>query len=802
MSYATQSFEGAEFVVIEGLGEQGSGSGGDEGIAVYSGSAPSGNYTPIKALLPSGASSVGVESNPQTGTIKIEAFTVQLIRTDTLAKQLLYTPTQQGLDTLSADLSTSGSSFTVSSASAGLYSAGDVVFIGNEAMRITGDSGGGTYTVSRAKWSTKAEPHEAGSVVYTRNPLWKTRRIERWVINDSGSPVQRASGQIESISGTDDGTRITIRASSVLSPASRVILNSHSPDFLKRGDSVTATVIVDRDNGNLKQLTGRINTVNVLNFNRTGQISRVFKPGSSGSNPLSKPVALQVGPALTVGIMQGVGDITFGFAPFFGTSYEVQSVEGEAYGEIVGPIHELAVVSQTMDSYLDGLGEEKVSFTRDLDYPYHPLSIIGALFLSNHARANDAAGFNVLNGFHWGAAFGDHMSIGSFLTDLYQLIEDTRWMKVDDLILGWDGEGVDPWEVAKNLARFFGFGFGTDEIGGPTIYRARPADVSDLSRFANNTVRPVRHNDDPLIAWDSVGTESYSSLVVNLGERPWGNPPVPAEFNIRGVREARSASFNKAAILDAPFISPGNASPNLINAAVMAYYSFPSLTIYAEDHERESLDYSIGAIVRLASQPMQRAGELLPWLLGRDGELTSDFDSEQFLGRLTGRHELSSARVFRLVLKLFNWRLAAAIKWRGPSAVVTANGVEGEVLTVEVQSPSVFGALSPDGDEDWFSKGDEVLLYSRNLLLDSSNPATFQVISINPGRMDLGYLGGTPTTFTGDRILRLAPYDPTSGAGYTNTVLSGIARAYAFFGNNANPVEIGDGQADGDYYGA
>lgn len=804
MSYANQEFRNDQFLVIEGLGEQGSGASGDKGLAIYSGFPPSGNYTAVQGFLPMSGASVGVESFPLLGTLKLESINVQMIRTDALAKSLLYTPDQQGLDTLSASISSLASSFTVTSGSAGLYSVGDVVFVGNEALRITADSGGGTYSVSRGVWSTRSQPHEAGHLVYTRNPFWEGRRVERWVIDENGTPRQRASGQIKAIDTDDSGTVIVVAASSILSPASRVLLNQDSPDFLERGDSVTATVFVDRDNGNLRDLSGRINTVNVLDFNRTGQISRVFKPGSSGSNPIGKPVALQVGPALTVGIMRGVGDISFGFAPFFGTSYEVEPVEGEAYGELIGPIHELAVVSQTMDRYLDGLGEAKVSFTRDLDYPYHPLSIVGALFLSNRARANDAIGFNVLNGFHWGAGFGDHMKIGTFLNDLIDLIEDTRWMKIDDLILGWDGEAEDPWKIATDLARFFGFGFGTDEVGGPTIYRTRPADVGDLAQFATNSVRPVRFRDSALVKWSSVGTESFNTVVANLGRRPWGVEPVPVTFNIRGVRETRSAQFDSRTTLEAPFMAPGNANPQILNMAVLAYYSFPSLTINVEDHERESLDYSIGAIVRLASQPMQRGGELLEWLLGSDGELTTDFDSESFLGRLTARHEEAAARVFRITMKFFNWRLASALKWRAPSAVVTENTLEGEVIVVDVQSPSVFGASAGDTDGDWFTVGDEVRFYTRSLALDPVNSDTFVVVGVASTELQIQQtgIGANPASFAGDRILRLAPFEPASGTGYENTsVLSGIDRVYVFFGNNDVPVTIGAGARAGDFYG-
>lgn len=805
MSYADQDFDGTEYVQIEGLGEQGSGSAGDDGYALFFGRVTSiGSFTELPVYLGEDGSTIGVMSMPLVGKLTMNASTFQFRRYSEVSG-LLYQQPFSERESLSADISSSSGSFTLASGSAGVFSVDDFVFIGNEVMRITGDSGGGTYTISRGKWGTDAEAHDQGSWVYTKNPYWRGRRVKRFILDENNASQLRSTEQIQRISTNSDGTRITVQTTSLLAPEAGIRLNRDSPDYLRRGDLVSADVRRSYNDGAILSIQGSIEIADVFQDDFSS-VSRVFKVGAA----LNKPTAIQVGTALTYSKVDG-NRLSFGGRPFFGTSYDVNFEDEELEGMVEGPFFEVAVVSKEMDAYLEGIGESKVSFTRDLDYPYHPLSIIAALHLSNTSTTLDTAGFNVLNGNYWGADFNALFSVGTYLTQLTNLIEKTRWMEIDDLILGWDGEPVDPWAVAFQLASFYGFGFGVDKTGGPTIYQARPVDVGEYDSAFSNQVRAKMGEEGPIIQWESAHEEAYNAVTINVGERPWGDDAVPVTVPISGTQTQRATRYSATSemVYDAPFIAPGNTQAvraYAINLAVLLHYANPRLRISVEDFERESLDYDIGEVTRLHTLPQQRGGETLAWLLDSDGEETTNASDIAFTGRLVGRTErFGKDRSFELVMLLLNHRTGTLVRWRAPSVVVSFAGVpEVGQIDVTAQDPSVFGAATGDTDADWLTVGDEVRFWTRSLALDGTLNGAFRVSAVSGTSIILDDLDGTAALFAGDRILRLAPFDPASGTGYDNTsVLTNVDRVYVFLGDDDIPHTIGNaGTEAGDIYGA
>lgn len=770
-----------------------------DGLALYTGEEPNSVLTALdyewQPLLVDVPTPAATEAEPLECVLVAGSITLSIRRTDAIEQAL--TSRKRFNKYLSTAVTRVATSVQLAQTSA--VSTGSVLYIGDECMIVTTDSGSGLLQVDRGALGTKAKAHAAGAFVSVNQPSFmRTRRVTLYSTADDGTPERRWQGLIDSVRKEN----YTIKISCRVDPAfwNFAGLNKDSHDLSSTGKVWLSGRVSDADGSQVdtSQIYGTVYTVGLQTLS-----SRVFKADTANNSP----VAMRVGDALTIGIARGVNSIDFPSVPsLLGTKFKSQESGSWSDGpsgyyevDVEGPIREIFLVSRAVDNWAIANLGEAVSATRELDYPYHPLSIACALLFSDESSTADVLSFNVLNGEYYGADYISQTESG-ILNTVTALIEATPDLMVDTVELGWDGETVDLWEFVSDLLPQFGFYVTVDEFGRTGFGRVGLIDVSEYSGAEQITIARVG---DPALAYAADDTRSIESLILNVGRRAWAKPR-QVTVGITGTTDRRQSlgvSASKTLELSAYDASRFTELKETFSRLAILFYEAPprlSLTVAATEGE----SYGIGDVKILpANLPIWQGETLATWLVDRTGIATDDADAEGFTGRVVSTQWLPKQRSYALTIEMQNFHVGALVKLRAPSMVVTGVANDGAKTTITCSGTSEFGGTV--ADNTWFRANDAVEFFEPNGVINSGNPLNYGIESVGTNSVTFSGILPDEAGLVGT-IMRLS-YVGSGGWANSGAYLTGIARPWAYFGTDESAVDGADlvevYEATGDIYG-
>lgn len=178
--------------------------------------------------------------------------------------------------------------------------------------------------------------------------------------------------------------------------------------------------------------------------------------------------------------------------------------------------------------------------------------------------------------------------------------------------------------------------------------------------------------------------------------------------------------------------------------------------------------------------------------------MTSDTDSDGFLGRIVESQWQPSTRTYNVVLELTNYFAGAVARLRAPSARVSAHTSGGtSILTVDTDV-SLVGA-------EHFRAGDEVELFKVNGAHSTDNPGLYVIDSITGNQITLTTTIPDTVAVVGE-VLRLAYVQGISGWYNPDAFINNVERPWVYQGSDEGedaevvtlPYSSG---VDGDIYG-
>lgn len=744
-----------------------------------------------------------MSAEPLAATLVASSTTFSLFRTSIAARRLLATR-KRFAKSLQAEISSSTTNFDL--AQSGAIPVGSTLFVGDEAMLVTASTAGGNVTVTRGRLGTRASLHAAGAFASVdQSPFVAGRVVRAWVVKSDGVRVQRWEGIVERPSVSNFEIELTCRANPAFWAGGQLNLNAvdlqYTGNVWFSGQRIAGDIEIDD-----AHVSGEVVTLGVQSV-----ASRVFKPSVASQ----KPCAMRVGDALTVGYVVGVTEIHFiQVPPLLGSKFKAESnteIVNEAQFSLQiragGPVQEVFLVSQAADAYTAAnFNGKKISATRDLPYPYHPLSICAALLFSDKNASLDALGYNVLNGEFWAC---DYIGLASsdVLDGLNTLIEQTADIKVDYLLLGWDGEPVDVMEVVRGLLKQYGFWIPTNERG---QFRFGQAGLIDVYGASDAIAQPleIRTIGGPGLGLQSEDARGAETLNLEVGRLPWRKPRnIPVTIN--GVSDRRQKlGSNRAVKLQLDTVSPSNflAVKELFVRLALLYYEAPpriNLTVQEVDGHR----FGLGEIKRLPALPIWRlilsqttgAAERYAWLLDRSGVETADTASDSFLGRIVASIWRPDSKTFEITLELTNFYVGGVAKLRGPASTISNSNVSGgkSILTLGTNL-SLVGA-------GHFRAGDQVEFFKVNGAHSTDFASVYEIESISGNDVTLTTDLGTKRANATGEIMRLAFLKAASGWDNPNAFLALVARPWVYQGSDvgefADEVTLDYGDDIGDIYG-
>lgn len=574
------------------------------------------------------------------------------------------------------------------------FQAGQVLYVGAEAMRVLIAGGGGTYQVVRGEYSTREADHPLGASVWTRIPAWRGRLIKLYSYDD-GDTIQRWAGFIESIKTSDDGTRVEVGARNLWTSALNTRVNRATPRARQ------ASAVVHSSDGDPQRpvLRGRVVIEPAFeeNFNQT-----YVRFGDC-------LVALNVGQELNDGTVLA----QFDSIPLLGSRIE-QAEEVGVGGRVSGAVRPLFLVSRIADEeWLDSTDYPLAQRVGDLvlirypsvlghalsAFPYHPLAIAAYLLVGLRYYidpGDDSIYYEYDTGGYWSLFLRDIFT-DDFADDILAIMQQDADLEVDHFLLGWEDKEVDVLkEVSQKLLRPFGYFFGVTLAGMPTIKRFRLPSVVD--EFLDIDPLPSQ--------WVGQIDQSLETAVevvsATVGKLPWSDG-VSVEVMARDgdANRTRLGDDGKWS-LDYSSISDSNVNrvvEDLVRLSVLGSFGQPRFRCRVNDPgDADAL--GLGDLVRIDTIPVQE-----PYFVGPDGEVYEGFVNpstfqqtiaqEWSYGVITERRWNPANWSYDLTVLLTSYRVGL-LRLRGPSAVVTAvNSLGGTEFEVEYD----LATLGTIGDE-------------------------------------------------------------------------------------------------------
>lgn len=629
---------------------------------------------------------------------------------------------------------------------------GGFYYFGEEMIRIDSFVVGNIYNITRSCGLTPATPHFVGDGLYIKPNYWIGRVVKVIVMdfNDQFNPtIAQTPTDVRvvwqgvlseapiNISGT---TQVVLKADHVLSTLNKKKINRIAYTFSSRRFAE-------------KYLGANPEPV-VLGFLENDEAaeeykSRVYKDNDFVANNRIRPV--QVGESVAVSFNRNI------FSPA-----EVGSPPYVDDDELIpGPFYELAVWNKQLDTKYQTDYSIGISPTYGCDYPYHPLTIAAALLFSSQDPINsDPAVFDVMH---------PQLSAGlSHLLDAQawiDLIEETPAIEIDLLVLGWNGEEVDVFDlVIKKLLPAYGFNLTMSEDG---LIIPIQIGLVDIAKYA---AAPSLEPLPEYWEWKNIGSEVLDQVIANVGERPWrkGTPVVINGTSIRNDlsgRSSRSTSVNKIEY-DFPTVSPNEAQnfalSNLINILIWRFDGLPQITL------RLPMTNTLytGQFIKLTKP----RGLISPILYDLDGNRVDNWGAYSLIGQILSLRPVIESQYYEAKILLPNYVLGELGKYRAPACRIKEVLGSGQYKIEGATSDF----KSTDSDAYRFTQGDEVELYDPTLAPSANYATVVSVVASAPDVIITLDGAFSPEANAGDWIV-LAP-----SSIYENSLRYGVEFLYPF----------------------
>lgn len=358
---------------------------------------------------------------------------------------------------------------------------------------------------------------------------------------------------------------------------------------------------------------------------------------------------------------------------------------------------------------------------------------------------------------HWGLGLPIAWFDTTAITTTLLGSPDDASVVIDQLVLGWDGEAHEAWEVIRSLLRAKGYFPGYTAEGKVTFARARLATVLDTA--TSTTVTPIPYT-LRLVPGEGDGVDR---VVATYGKTPWFDGD-RIEVNAlsdadaleppNSLRAGIFASRNSLE-LDMSVLAPVDLEDegfNLVSYVAMRGLGLPMLYIRATDPGT----IAIGDIVKVGDPGLRTS-----WFVDADGALVEVDTSARWYGQVVGfkRDLLDGSIDLELAMNS-----AEFARVRAPSAVV----VSVATATYTVQNNVFKGPLGGGTDVEQFTVGDLVELWTEDGTRRSGTAVSPDVQEITGIGTDTLTLDAAFTTAAqaGD-IIRLAHLSTADG--YTET---------------------------------
>ena len=632
---------------------------------------PGGSWVIPRAIVGApNLSAIGLD--PLTGDVRSGALGVQLSASAELCALFARQARARKVDVvLNADLSAVALQADMSGVS-GAINPDDLLYLGDELIRVVGLDSGTVWDIERAYAGTPQQGHRAGSNMYRTPPFWVGRAATIYRVTlepvfqqvTSYSPIWR--GYITEPPSVGQGvTTLGLKAEDALSSLRRAVIN-RAP---LRHRSI-APLLPYRANDGSIALTGLIEAENAVRSDTS--VHRRFTDWIADGGIK----ALQVGDK---SLVLTYGDVVV--APGVALLDSAPLVEGE---EIEGPIFEVALWSKAVDEAVaDALGVAGPSPTIRCAYPYHPLTIAAALLFSDSTDSDeDPLAYNVM---HPSCSLG----VG-FLADLSQwdnLIRKTSHIEIDTLCLFWNGQPLQVFNfITRELLPAYGFLLAADAEG-----KLRPIQIglADVEQFA---LAPQTTPISGTWEWTLSSHGALDAIEATIGASPWREGRT-VEVAASGVRDPLSGSRatrlsrREDSSANFPTVAASTAesygAARLANILAWRYDGLPVVTCLLQAEQA----WYLGQFVRL-----KRPADLVsPILFDLSGVKVDDtWNTAGLVGQIIKlRPDLQRNR-YEVDVLLTNYSYGRAARWRAPAARIKARIGIGQ-YTVE--------GLSSDFDE-------------------------------------------------------------------------------------------------------
>jgi hypothetical protein len=628
---------------------------------------------------------------------------------------------------------------------------GGFYYFGEEIIRIDSLVVGNIYNITRACGLTKASPHFVGDGLYSKPNFWIGRIVKVIVMdfNDQFNPTFAQTptdvrvvwqGVLTEAPQTISQTSIVeLKADSVLSTLGKREINRIAYSF---STGQAATTFLGSNPETI--VLGLLENDEVTEEYK----SRVYKDDDFVANGRIRPV--QVGGSVAISFNRNIVSIAEVGSP--------QYVEGDIHP---GPFYELAIWNKFLDQKYQTDYSIGISPTYNCDYPYHPLTIAAALLFSSQDPNNsDPSVFDVMH---------PQFSAGlDYLLDAQawiDLIEETPAIEIDLLVLGWDGEPVEIFDlVVKKLLPAYGFAL-TMSADGLII----PIQIGlvDIAKYASApSLEPLPEYWE----WKNIGSEVLDQVIARVGDRPWkqGTSVVLNGTSVRNDLSGRSSRNTQPTKVEYnfPTIAATQAQnfalSNLINILIWRFDGLPQITL------RLPMTNTLyaGQFIKLTKP----RGLITPILYDLEGTRVDNWGAYSLIGQILSLRPIIESQYYEAKILLPNYVLGDVGKYRAPACRIKEVLGSGQYVIEGLTSD--FKAT--DSDANRFAQGDEVELYDTTLA-PSANYATVVSVSAPGPDVTLTLDGAfSPEASAGDWIV-LAP-----SSIYENSLRYGVEFLYPF----------------------
>lgn len=628
---------------------------------------------------------------------------------------------------------------------------GGFYYFGEEIIKIDSLVVGNIYNITRGCGSTPAQPHFVGDGLYSKPNYWIGRVVKVIVMdfNDQFNPTIAQtptdvrtvwqgilSEAPQTVSGT---TLVELKADNILSTLNKSLINRTPYTFSSRQVATT-------------YLGGNPEVV-VLGLLENAEVneeykSRVYKDDRFVAN--NRIRAVQVNGSVAISFDRNIISIAEAGSPPY--------LEDQI---IPGPFYELAIWNKYLDQKYQSDYSIGLSPTYACDYPYHPLTIAAALLFSSQDPNNeDPSVFDVMHP-QFSAGLAHLLDAQAWI----DLIEETQAIEVDLLILNWEGEPVNVFDlIVKKLLPAYGFNLTMSEDGLIIPIQTGLVDI------ANYVAAPSLEPLPEYWEWKNIGSEVLDQVVANIGERPWqkGVPVVINGTSIRNDlsgRSARNTTVNKVEY-DFPTISPTQAQnfalSNLINILIWRFDGLPQVTLRLP----MTTTLYTGQYIKI-TKPQ---GLLTPILYDLDGNRVDNWGAYSLIGQILSLRPVIDSQYYEAKILLPNYVFGDLGKYRAPACRIKEVLGSGQYKIEGATSDF----KSPDSDAYRFTQGDEVELYDSALTPGVNYATVVSVVASAPDviiTMDTAF---SPEANVGDWIV-LAP-----SSIYENSLRYGVEFLYPF----------------------